>query len=85
MSTYWGYVCLDHEPPLHSEHWLNRGEDALERFLRAWKAGGYTADTSPMPSMGQYPGAQPAYWLAAHPTCRVALGNEYGEIREVTP
>lgn len=86
MSTYWGYVCLDHEPPLRSEEWFNHGEDTLERFLRAFRAGGYTVEHYPLPSIEHrgYSTEAPAWWLANHPNCRVALGNEYGEIHEVT-
>jgi hypothetical protein len=29
VSTYWGYVCESHNPPLESEHWINHGEDVL--------------------------------------------------------
>ena len=85
MSTYYGYVCLSHDPPLHSEHWLNRGEDTLRRFLAAWRAGGYTADTYPLPKLPVHRGwdGDPAEWLAAHPNCRIGIGNENGEIVEV--
>lgn len=29
MSTYWGYVCESHDPPIESDHDLNHGDDAL--------------------------------------------------------
>lgn len=39
MSTYWGYVCLSHDPPMISERWLNRGGMALADLYRKERAG----------------------------------------------
>jgi hypothetical protein len=39
VSTYWGYVCESHNPPLISEHWFNHGEDVLTDAYRKERAG----------------------------------------------
>lgn len=39
MSTYWGYVCETHDPPIVSERWFNRGETVLHRVFELERAG----------------------------------------------
>lgn len=45
MSTYWGYVCLSHDPPIEAERDLNHGDDALIDLY--WK---FTGGDWPMAS-----------------------------------
>ena len=88
MSTYWGYVCQSHDPELISERWFNHGEDHLRWVYAAMRGGTYPKDR-----WGDYLGtdhlgyttAAPAYWLAEHPRCTVALRNEYGEVESLEP
>lgn len=90
MSTYWGYVCVSHDPPLESEHWFNHGEDVLvDAFLRE-RAGewpndpSFTAWDEPVPLVLRgYETTSPISWLREHPRCEVALRNEYGDIRPI--
>jgi hypothetical protein len=87
VSTYWGYVCKSHNPPIESEHWFNRGEDILREAYRLEQAGEwptvaptaldlkYGWDLDPEPVSWT---TEPIHWLRAHPHCDVALRNEYG-------
>ena len=76
MSTYWGYRCTSHDPPLDSETWLNHGEDELERGLRD-----RDAIVRAVAHVEEFfdPFDAPAwwYWLAKHPRCAVVVVNEY--------
>lgn len=92
MSTYWGYVCESHDPPLISEHWINHGEEVLiETFFKV-RAGEWPDDPR-MPDLGEplpvvfyasgYGSSAPVWWLGKHPHCAVSLHNEYGERREI--
>lgn len=76
MSTYWGYVCVSHDPPIESEHWHNHGEQRLVDALKA------RASYAAVPLDHDYGGDQlppEGYWLRQHPHCRVLLRNEYGK------
>lgn len=92
MSTYWGYRCISHDPPLESEHWFNHGEDVLiDAYLKV------RAGTWPMVPDRLFPGefepalvvhrsyetAEPHAWLTDHPRCEVVLANEYGDVRAI--
>lgn len=82
MSTYWGYSCRSHTPPLNSEMWFNHGDKALGKALDAFKAGTWPTDEwdSPLPmSHSGYSTASPLYWLHEHPNCDVGIINEYGQ------
>ena len=97
MSTYWGYACESHDPPLISEHWINHGEDALIETFRKERAGewpdepvivGVNDALDPEPVEVRYYadgyGSQaPIWWLREHPRCAVALHNEYGDRRAI--
>lgn len=56
MSTYWGYVCLSHDPPIEGSRDLNHGDDALIDLY--WKV---TAGDWPMASELVPPGLERAY------------------------
>jgi hypothetical protein len=93
MSTYWGYVCESHDPPLVSEHWINHGDRTLADAFHLERAGewpdvpvivGVNDALGPEPEQvtfydSGYGSAAPIYWLREHPRCEVALHNEYGE------
>lgn len=89
MSTYWGYVCVSHAPPLGSEQWFNHGEDALcDAYVReragTWpdedNAGLYLPpDPVPVQVHG-YGTTAPIWWLRQHPNCRVLVESEYGDL-----
>ena len=77
MSTYWGYVCKSHEPPIESEHWFNHGYLTLEQVFRKERAGEWP-DQEDVMHRG-YATKEPIQWLRQHPHCEVALRNEYGD------
>ena len=83
MSTYWGYVCESHDPPLASDHWFNRGDDTLADVYRQVRAG--TWPTTLVADHCGYRTTAPIEWLHQHPHCRVALHSEYGEHRPIPP
>lgn len=81
MSVMWGYVCLDHNPELVSELWLNHAEDILRDVFEQVRAGTYPrhpvfggVDYEPEP-VG-WGTTAPIRWLDEHPNCRVALRSE---------
>src|ERR1044072_5819380 len=90
MSTYWGYACKSHDPPLVSEHWLNHGDDFLRTIYedRAQWLERHDADDN-------YGGIEVEYrgygrrgiieWLAEHRSCKVVLHNEYGTEQTLGP
>lgn len=89
MSTYWGYVCLDHDPHLASERWFNHGEDLLWDAWSRERAGVWPhrpygslppEDCEPKEVLGAFGTTAPIWWLREHPSCNVALRNEYGDI-----
>lgn len=93
MSTYWGFVCESHDPPLESEHWFNHGDKVLiDLFIRE-RAGVWPVDTAKLerfPALGPEPmpvehrgyvTTAPVDWLREHPRCSIALRNEYGDRR----
>jgi len=96
MSTYWGYVCESHDPPLTSEHWFNHGEEVLTQAYTLERQGQWPNDTefmlkypaldpSPMPIDHRgYVTTWPIEWLREHPNCTVALHNEYGDRKPLT-
>lgn len=89
MSRSFGYACLSHDPALPSEHWLNHGLDALADALTRVRAGSWpwvvdeVLGDEPEPVVvdgSEHNRSQsPIYWLRAHPECRIAIYNEYGE------
>lgn len=87
MSTYWGYVCDSHDPPLISERWFNHGEEVLIDVFRKERAGEWPMDMAyplledPMPVVWRngYETTAPIRWLRKHPHCTVNLHSEYGE------
>lgn len=90
MSTYWGYSCVSHDPPLNSDHWLNHGEDVLiDAYLRE-RRGEWPDDDADLPWVEPEPvvlrgfeSTAPIWWLRSHPHCEVVLHNEYGETRPI--
>jgi hypothetical protein len=86
VSTYWGYVCESHDPPLASEHWFNHGEDTLAALVRAVRNGSWPVDEidepAPVDHMG-YATSAPVRWLREHPRCTIALHNEYGATKPI--
>ena len=87
MSTYWGYVCDSHDPPLISERWFNHGEAVLTDAYTRERAGQWPTDPNitawdepvPVVSSGGYETTAPISWLREHPRCTLALHNEYGD------
>lgn len=94
VSTYWGYVCESHDPPIISEHWMNHGDERLAVLFWTERRDGWPSDPSitawdePVP-VPYYDGADayastvPIVWLREHPHCRIALHNEYGDRRDI--
>lgn len=88
MSTYWGFVCESHDPPLVSEHWFNHGEEPLRFAATAVRAGTWPEsddewhDPKPVEHMG-YRTTSPIEWLRKHPKCSIALHSEYGDTRPI--
>lgn len=94
MSTYWGFACVSHDPPLVSECWFNRGDDRLAEAFHLERAGEWPDDPkwpaleNPMPmtySDGLHGTAAPIHWLREHPRCEVVLQNEYGDTKPIPP
>lgn len=82
MSTYWGYVCKAHEPPIESEHWFNHGQHILAEVLTSERAGEWPSDEWGDPGAVNHRGYvtdSPVVWLRQHPHCKVWLRNEYGD------
>lgn len=89
MSTYWGYACVSHEPPLVSEHWFNHGDLLLAQVYKQVREGSWPdcdewGTPGPVDSNG-YLTNSPIYWLREHPDCEVVLHNEYGDTRVTSP
>ena len=87
MSTYWGFACVSHDPPLTSERWFNHGEGTLRQAFRLERAGAWPNDPD-MPEVLEEPlpvahrghaTTAPIQWLREHPRCTVVLRNEYGD------
>jgi len=85
MSVMWGYVCLDHNPELVSELWLNHAEGILRDVFEQVRAGTwprhpeYEGDTDLQPEPVGWGTTAPIRWLDEHPNCRVALRSELGK------
>lgn len=80
MSTYWGYACRSHNPPLLSEMWLNHGDRALEKTLASYRSGHWPVDEWDCPVPMSFSGMSwhgPVAWLREHPNCDVGIINEY--------
>jgi hypothetical protein len=77
LSTYWGYRCLSHDPPLDSERLSNHHADMLVATLRA------RPHVLKAIEVGHLHGGfiTPEWWrfLVDHPRCEVVVVNEYGE------
>lgn len=88
MSTYWGYVCESHDPHLESDHWFNHGDLELARLFWDVRAGKWVfnewGEPDPIDHRG-YTTTEPVRWLLEHPRCRIALANEYGDIKPLEP
>ncbi len=86
MSTYWGYQCISHDPPLTSEHWFNHGEETLRDLFAKVRAGTWPDDDilgpAPVDHRG-YATNSPPVWLMEHPECEVVLNNEYGDTASI--
>ena len=93
MSHDWGYVCVAHDPPIHSEDWFNHGEDLLRAVLLTERAGDWPDDPAqttvarkhlgPDPAPVEHNGYEttaPILWLREHPRCEVVLRGEDGEV-----
>jgi len=90
VSTYWGYACVSHEPPIVSEHWFNHGDEALAKVFCLERAGEWPVDDrwpelgDPVPMVHRhYETTVPIVWLREHPNCTVVLHNEYGDTKPV--
>jgi hypothetical protein len=90
MSTYWGYVCESHDPPLESERWFNHGADMLTEVFLQERAGEWPNDPEmlhweePVPVVHRgHATTAPIEWLRQHPRCAIALRNEYGDRRPI--
>lgn len=93
MSTYWGYACVSHDPPLISDHWFNHGGDLLVEVFHRVRAGQWPLDPR-LPELLEEPApvdhrgyltAAPIHWLRSHPNCEVVLDNEYGHTKPIAP
>ena len=83
MSTYYGYVCLDHVPELFSETW-GRDREELRKFYKAFRAGGYQYGDYGLPLVASFsPPGGPSEFLVQHPNCNIAIGSEYGVVEEI--
>lgn len=90
MSTYYGYICLSHDPHLASEHWFNHGEDVLRQAWELERAGNWPSvpedylaveEWSPADvTLRSYGTNAPIFWLRQHPNCVIGLESEYGDI-----
>lgn len=73
MSTYYGYRCRSHKPPMESEHWYNHGDYILQAglLLQGYNLTEYVNTVNhSLPSELE--------WLAHHPKCDVIVVDEYG-------
>lgn len=83
MSTYWGYSCRTHTPPLNSEMWFNHGDEALRRVLGQYRAGNWPTDEWGYPLPMSHNGhltSEPTAWLSRHEQCDIGIINEYGNV-----
>lgn len=94
MSTWLYLRCLDHDPPLVAEaesgQHLSDLDDIRadlanrEQVVAAWTehmSNPYTAYTDP--PFDHHFRRSTAWFLAAHPTCRVDIRDEYGQVHAV--
>lgn len=73
MSTYWGYKCMSHDPPLESEYWYNHGDEKLAALLKDREALIRLGDNLSLSLPPEI------VWLREHPKCTVVVANAHGD------
>lgn len=76
MSTWYGYVCLSHDPYVEQDRMYHghRGEEFLIWSLKTRRG----QDAGPRPS--DLDAQSTNAWLDEHPNCNVGVKNGYGEM-----